>query len=398
MKIILFYVVMIGLSLKLKAEFSDILHHTQKVTDIHKIENKYVVRGAGPLLVKIDADGKIHTVYSNSNNKIFLSSIYKLDSTITMLYVDYGSNAFKILETKKFDKIDTLFEAKTYYTPVSLFPLEKSFLMPAIDGLAGEIVIYSFEDGVVTEIPVYKGQNNIASDFIRLSNSKIVALGTGMETSSIFISEDNGKSFDEIDINYPMLYDLDLYDGDLYAFGVKGHMIKSINQGQSWELIYENTTYDSDGRLQVINKDTIYACSSIEGKHGVLLRTTNGGDSWEDVYKLENERFTCFLIDGNKAFIGTYSGKILYNDNFTSVQEWQVIEPNSLKVFPNPSTDYLTIDTKEKIELFKIVDMLGNDVTAKVTLEGKTLDLTALASGTYTLVVDGKTAQVAVSR
>ncbi len=58
----------------------------------------------------------------------------------------------------------------------------------------------------------------------------------------------------------------------------------------------------------------------------------------------------------------------------------------------------MTVDTKEEIDSFKIVDMLGNDVSSKVKLEGKTIDLSGLASGTYTLIIDGKTAQIAVNR
>ena len=65
------------------------------------------------------------------------------------------------------------------------------------------------------------------------------------------------------------------------------------------------------------------------------------------------------------------------------------IEINSIKVYPNPVTNILTIETgdKSKIKFITISDMNGKIIFSN-TIENNTIDLSFLKQEVYTLILD----------
>ncbi len=381
-----------------KADYNTILDNGGRfVNDIQKVDDKYILFGQGDFLGYLDSNMNYVSIVDNKIDELATMSMKSLDGTyyFTKTY-NNGTGAW-IETTQDLVEFDTLNKGNAYDLYFDIIPNKDSYFFIGVNLLSQSPFLYKISGETTSDNALPKSSMMPITANLTQGND-ILVLSTDLNKSSLVIFDSSLVKKKLYDIPYGAFTDLLVSDNTCYLMSELGKIISVDLTKESYEIIWDNSFMSEDADLYVINQDTVYACSSLEGKDGVLFRTTNGGDSWEDVYKLDNERFTCFLIDGNKAFIGTYSGKILYNDNFTSVQDWKVIEPNSLKVFPNPSTDYLTIDTQEEIDSFKLVDVLGNDVSSKVKLQGKTLDLSGLASGTYTLIIDDKTAQIAVNR
>lgn len=406
MKKILFTYFVVFSSFVCLSTSNELLHEKDgyKMTDIIKYQGNYYICGFGPLLLKYDANqGMILLPLLNNNNSknktYFSTEIIENNLILTNLDLTNSSTKFEKYSYNQDELIATyIYENFFIRSIVADYDHKKLYsfginsknmateLLEFDSSLKNPSVLKSFSPNMLNDCSQL---HYLDGDLYYLNKKERYLYNLNCDTKKdnkieIKASTENLQSMLTSESKFPLI---------IYQYN--GKILTSNNKGKSWDVIKEG----NDNYLNCIVKcfdSTLYAYSGTQSYSKIEMYNEKSM-VWKEIISTD-EIITCFLIDGKKAFIGTYSGKILYNDNFTSVQEWNVIEPNSLKVFPNPSSDYLTIDTKEEIESFKIVDMLGNDVTAKISLEGKTLDLTALASGTYTLIIDGKTAQVVVSR
>ena len=68
-------------------------------------------------------------------------------------------------------------------------------------------------------------------------------------------------------------------------------------------------------------------------------------------------------------------------DNFLSTQQ-QTVKTNEVKLYPNPVTDYLNIDSKDKIEAVKIYNTVGQ-LVAQPKVSNNKVNLTNLNTGVY---------------
>ncbi len=376
------------------ADFSEIYQNSVHIPyDIIRMGDGYLAHGLGKFIAKIDTNSNINVLMQSSNSReINIISVY--DNSSYILTTNSQNLDAVVLKTNDYLQYDTIFTGKDIGANAIIANQNGLFLPIIHSGASNKYSIAKIENGNLTTV---KNFQNAIFELVKLSENEIVALGT-MPNNSLIYSSDSGDNFQEIPLNDQNLERIKVYDSNIFISSLDGRLIKSIDKGTTWNTIFDDASFNGSATFYICNNDTIYFAPSANNNSSVLYKTEDGGENWEEVYQIDGEAITSILVDGNKAILGTTGGKILYNDKFTSVQEWQVLEPNSLKVYPNPSSEYLTIDIKEEIKSFKIVDMQGNDVSGKVNLVGKTLDLTNLASGTYTLMIDGKTAQVAINR
>lgn len=64
----------------------------------------------------------------------------------------------------------------------------------------------------------------------------------------------------------------------------------------------------------------------------------------------------------------------------------------TVSVYPNPTTDYLTVKSEEKISTVEIYDISGKKIP--VSVEGNTIDVKKLNAGTYLINIETKTGKV----
>lgn len=190
--------------------------------------------------------------------------------------------------------------------------------------------------------------------------------GLGITNSSysrLISTYDGGHSWDYDTINSIFEYNQFKVYGTLGCLlDYNGHMLKSNNSGESWE-IYDLPDIGEDKLFtdfQFINENVAFFCSY----NGVLWETNNGGDSWidrsfSDDYNLRKVHFVNedlgWLIDHTeKNLLKTDNGGLSWTiEQFGDVYIFQPVDI----FFVNENVGYLS--TEEGI-LYKTID--GGDI------------------------------------
>ncbi|HMG14042.1 MAG TPA: YCF48-related protein [Saprospiraceae bacterium] len=153
---------------------------------------------------------------------------------------------------------------------------------------------------------IYQTDNEIKS--IANTNQKdMVAVGYG----AIFNSSDKGKTWKR-----------NRQDGDYYqkvvfttektgyTVGFAGSILKTHDGGISWQQLKrsKNHSFGNEPFLDVVckNENTIYVC----GQHGTLWKSEDGGENWKQFEIFTDDHLTGIDITGNLIWLSSSSGKI----------------------------------------------------------------------------------------
>jgi len=114
-------------------------------------------------------------------------------------------------------------------------------------------------------------------------------------------------------ITKSLLLDIEHIGSGLIAVGDRGHVVRSNDCGQSWKQIIVPTRATLNA-VFFVNKKTGW----IAGHDSVILKTTDSGKTWKEVYKdikAEQPLFDVLFVTENKGFaIGAY-GSFLKTEN-----------------------------------------------------------------------------------
>jgi hypothetical protein len=211
-------------------------------------------------------------------------------------------------------------------------------------------------------------------------------------STGIFLSDDNGDNWDTL-----LFYNssagfscFQSYSNLLFAGGVVGNstvLIRSIDQGETWQDVLtlpSNVEYFFD--IEVINEDTIIACTTHWFDGGGVYKSTDGGDNWEFSGMYD---FHCFSLDKNSlgdVFVGTYGHNtqywlsgvyVLYNGTSEWIQLYSTLV-NDMVVNKN---DHLFVATD-----FGVLRSMDNGQTFEYINEGLFtghVDVVAIDSSGY---------------
>lgn len=149
-----------------------------------------------------------------------------------------------------------------------------------------------------------------------------------------------------------------------------------------------NTTYvdvyqDSLASEPSSNTDTYDAYGALITPYGTftnVIRIKSVNSNYTGYSWFKANPYTPLLdIDVDNA-TGSISSILLYESS--SLGTNQVFTENSILLYPNPTTDFLNIETKENITRITITDMLGKTVFETKQKSNK-IDLSFLESGFY---------------
>lgn len=131
----------------------------------------------------------------------------------------------------------------------------------------------------------------------------------------------------------------------------------------------------------------------IVGENGQIYRTLDGGDNWSSIYAGTTNLESIALIDMEIAYVVGADGLILKNENLTS--SMNPSNPDLLKIWPNPSTDWVQIEGVDQAstDVF-LYNMSGQLIKRLAWQEGSPISLVDLPKGQYQLVVQLKRQRV----
>lgn len=166
-------------------------------------------------------------------------------------------------------------------------------------------------------------------------------------------------------------------------------IIKTTNGGTTWTRIYPTGTMQFNS-LFFVNENTGWAITSDK----IFVKTTNGGTDWT-VASLDNIGRTIRFINETTGWIGGYNGAIYKTINGgISTGLSNNIEKNSYSIFPNPTSDFITlnIDNLTNKDLtFNIYNMTGNLVKSEMLQQNnQQINIRDLNNGIYMVEIKTK--------
>lgn len=129
------------------------------------------------------------------------------------------------------------------------------------------------------------------------------------------------------------------------------------------------------------------------GENGQIYRTLDGGSNWSSIYMGNTHLESIALIDMEIAYVVGANGLILKNENLTSTLH--PVNPDLLKIWPNPTSDWVTIEGVDQASTDIFIYSMSGQVIKKLAWQrGVPISLAGLPSGQYQLVVQLKRQRV----
>jgi photosystem II stability/assembly factor-like uncharacterized protein len=175
------------------------------------------------------------------------------------------------------------------------------------------------------------------------------------------------------------------------GFSAGLNSISFIDQNEGWiagnsGLILHTTDGGANWNAQTTGITTtihsIYFASSTHGwatSGGNVLSTTNGGTTWTIQTGVSTSNLLSIYFPSTTVGYAVGGNGSVYKFTGSSL-DLEENTTNTVSIYPNPATDFLTIDTKEAIETIEIYSNLGQLVKTETATNFSIADLN---SGVY---------------
>ena len=164
---------------------------------------------------------------------------------------------------------------------------------------------------------------------IARAGDRLVAVG---ERGHILLSDDSGVTWRQVSVpTRATLTAISFVDPDTgWAVGHDAVVLRTADGGESWELQYDDPDYETP-LMDVLFADT--QSGFAVGAYGLFLETTDGGDTWGQRWVTEDDfHFNAILnpAPGHWFMAGEAGGLYRSDDDG---QNWQVLESPYLGSF-----------------------------------------------------------------
>jgi photosystem II stability/assembly factor-like uncharacterized protein len=193
-------------------------------------------------------------------------------------------------------------------------------------------------------LPEGKSLNDVQA----VDNKTVWAVGDG---ALVMKTSDGGANWSiiQIDVVAPdsLFLSVSVYGNDIWISGQNGLIVGSDNNGQDWtvqDLPASATEFLLQG-IHVIDDDLIYCVgNNLSGLSGYVLRTTNGGQTWEEIvlpndYNYSNGWIGVKATDQNHVVINGSEGHFVVTAN--GGEQWVTGGP----IFRGDINDLVMIDS-----------------------------------------------------
>ncbi len=219
---------------------------------------------------------------------------------------------------------------------------------------------------------------------LAINGSNIFA---GTNGKGIYLSTNKGSNWAAANTGIPgntKIRDIAFNGNNIFASTYENGVFLSSNNGANWTEVNNGLPVKSFVQSIAVDGNNIFA-GTVGG--GVYL-STNNGSAWSEVNTgLTNDTVLSLVISGDYIYAGTASGgvwKRSLSNIITGTHEIEAIR-NSILIFPNPATKYITIESVEPATI-EIYSMQGQRMKVTSTNDIRiNVDVSALPSGVYFL-------------
>ena len=230
---------------------------------------------------------------------------------------------------------------------------------------------------------------------LNMSALKYVNQYEAIRYNYISRTNDGGKTWHLFELaNQEALIDTSIYMSDFYfidklsgwALGQRINtkvyprvdnqnlVYKTTDGGYNWEIIWEDEPQTKRFLISISFRDSLFGIAS--GKEAVLMLTTDGGKSWQDISEKNlspdargGRVVQRVAFAGDNPIIAAFGDGILKGYYSTSISDKIESKDN---IYPNPASDFITIQlsnkglqpfaTEEKVQIF---DVLGIEIMSE---------------------------------
>jgi len=239
----------------------------------------------------------------------------------------------------------------------------------------------------------YISSKSVQLNSVFCTSNSVFAVGydlvQGVYEGIILRSSDGGISWESVENSSNILTGIH-FPNDSVGYTVGSHhILKTIDYGITWDELeeIEDTWHNS---ISFVNANTGF----VAGRYGRIFKTLDGGINWfEQWSKTKNELYSIDCIDEHTAYVSGHRGIILKTSDGggppIGVKDLPFVS-NSLKVFPNPATNLIKLETPLRSRVF-IVNLGGSLMLSKDSSNEITdIDITSLPKGVYIVEVVNK--------
>jgi photosystem II stability/assembly factor-like uncharacterized protein len=326
----------------------------------------------GTILKTTNGGNNWYPINSNTSDGIY--SLCFTDST-----TGYAISWSGLLKTTDCGEHWIIQDTSAYLSKINFIDKDTGFV-------CGSRVLLKTTDGGLNWTRHKSANANVIS-FIAAS-SKILYVGSS--NSNLYKSSDGGENWSTVhgpglpcdfyNLNF-MNQDTGFAVGGGWAQGSsKGVILKTTNGGISWSDFIIDITLNS---IFVVDEGIGYAV----GNSGTIFKTKDLGTNWTKLATgITNNLNSIFFVDSLTGYAVGSNGVILKTTNGGSSNGVLVNHEATVDLYPNPFTNYITIETKENADNleFNIYNIEGKlIIKQKITQQRTQLDLSILNSGFY---------------
>ena len=224
---------------------------------------------------------------------------------------------------------------------------------------------------------------NTPNGIIFNGNDLYIAEYKGNKISKIDITATNPTVTDVIAVN--SAYGIILNGNDLYIAEYHGNKISKIDITATNPVATDVVTGLNNPEGIVLNGNDLYI-SEFSGNKILKIDITETNPVATDIITGLNNP-SGLVFNGNDLYISEFSGnKISKYTNLTlAINNHSLENVKTLKVYPNPTTNFIKITNLTKIENYVIYNVLGLEINRGVTSKDEKINVQNLIDGIYLL-------------
>jgi len=186
-----------------------------------------------------------------------------------------------------------------------------------------------------------------------------------------------------------------LTDSIMYIGTRLGKILSSEDEGITWKLLNKQISIKFVSSIIIDSENRMFAGTQGSG----IWVTGNDGYSWLQTKGLPTVNIKDLIISGDYIYAtgiptGMFRAKLSDFAIRTDVQNDQSI--NSIRIFPNPVTDYIEVD--QNIEKYKIYNLSGEIVLESNNVIGYRIELKDLTVGMYFFWCETKDQKIKITK